>query len=437
MRNQSRPLRAAHGLRRFDQFPYNVHPAFIAAAALFIVLVGLVLVGRRFAVYVPAVLVGAYVTWRSFLKIPGVAGVTSSVRTILILRPFRSTAMEQLFRLWVAPALWQFGQPIIPLDPASATTAKLAAPREAATRRDRFAFFRVLDRGRWLTDIQQLIMQASIVVVDTSIYRPAVAEELRIISDSPELTTKLVSIHQSHITNTPDEDRALYRNLSSAVIAQLEGSIAFSIASVESLESLWNELVVRSCEKLHIPLELAPHYPAPKRWLMNARSMTVALSWKGMSAHIAAGRGIRFSDADQTDWVQARGVLRAIGGARIMSSHDAEFRELKEIIIKHPGQFAIVVREHWNGRELLIGRMLDGLSTSRLVRLVGVGLINDHLFEQLLTDMERSAPDVKTARLLLYMYLGLIPDIAVVRERSSKVDGQLRSLLEQTPMPTL
>ena len=73
-----------------------------------------------------------YLSIWSFWELRGASGQSrpaGRIPKILILRPFRSVRRDEVFQNWIAPALWQFGQPIIPVDPVSTRSVTRGAPR--------------------------------------------------------------------------------------------------------------------------------------------------------------------------------------------------------------------------------------------------------------------------------------------------------------------
>jgi hypothetical protein len=182
--------------------------------------------------------------------------------------------------------------------------------------RHRYCFYRVLEPDRWIEDVEGLLTEAAAIVVDTSVFRTNIAEELRLISQRHTLMTKLILIHEDHLSNDPAEDRVRYCTEVPAASRVLEGSISYSLASPKSLDNLWN-IIVRQCAAiLSIPLSSVPHYPAPNRPFIRAKVIVAVLNNQRLSKHVGVGRSdVTFKDADQGDWDAARQDMTAVGGA--------------------------------------------------------------------------------------------------------------------------
>jgi len=120
-----------------------------------------------------------------------------------------------------------------------------------------------------------------------------------------------------------------------------------------------------------------------------------------------------------------------------MSMSRASFKGVIEMIVLHPDNFARLYREKCIGQEVALAQAVRGMTSSRLARTIGVGLINDSLFSRILESAERSEPDAHTAKMLLYLYLALVPQIAAARERLEVVGDPLKALASMMPLPRI
>jgi hypothetical protein len=171
---------------------------------------------------------------------------------------------------------------------------------------------------------------------------------------------------------------------------------------------------------------------------MNARVIVAVLNNRRLSAHVGVGRSdVTFKDADQVAWDATRQTMSAVGGAHIMSMSDESFRGVKEMIILHPENFARLYREMWIGQEVALAQAVGGLSRSRFARAIGVGLINDSLFSRILESVERAEADAHTSKMLFYLYLALLPQIAAARERLEVVGDPMKALVLMMSLPRI
>lgn len=187
----------------------------------------------------------------------GVAYPDPELPLIPILHGFGSERRSTFLHHWVSPVLWQFGQPVVPLDPGSSLARKRAAPRKPAWTRAPAAFVRVLDPADWRSEVPRLLKQARVVIVDTTVYSPNLQFELDAIEEAGMMAVTL-SLHDA----VGARDRGRFHG-SEGVTALLENSLEYSLDSPEALALCWRELVLRVAGLLGIAPERVPRLVPP------------------------------------------------------------------------------------------------------------------------------------------------------------------------------
>lgn len=222
---------------------------------------------------VPSVFAGGsvllfYVRFRG----PGLHTPRPDVPLILLFHPFGSERRNFLLLNWISASLWQFGQPVLPLDSASIAARKTRAPRQPAWRRHRTAFLRVLDAQHWRDEIPVLLARASLIVIDTTVFRENLRFELAGI-EAMRKTRETISIHEHGV----DAERERYKDAKAPLREIIEHSIGYSLESPSDLETLWREIVRRAAEQLEISGDAVPYPEPPPMFTFSPRHVLVAL----------------------------------------------------------------------------------------------------------------------------------------------------------------
>jgi hypothetical protein len=222
--------------------------------------------------YAAGALAIASVSWFYILfRGPGKHTLHPDIPTVALLHPFGSERRTFLLLNWVSAALWQFGQPILPLDPKSALAADLRAPSASAVRRHRTVFIRVLDPEHWQFEVPDVIEEAQLIVIETSVF------SLNLITEFAALTARgkvnsTISIHE----RGSNREREQYLVFGDPIKAIVESSIEYAMDTPEDLKSLWREIVKRATVTIDLPPGVV-RYPEPPLSIFGSRGMAEAL----------------------------------------------------------------------------------------------------------------------------------------------------------------
>lgn len=196
-----------------------------------------------------------------------------SVPFILLLHPFGSERRNFFILNWVSSAMWQFGQPVFPLDLASQSARTLGATPQPMWRRYRTGFFRVLDADYWAFEIPVLIDRASLIVIDTTLCRINLITELAAIEGRGK-SRNAISIHEGGV----DGQREKYSwTFSDNIRKIIDSSIQYNLDSPEDVRIFWEELVHRAATILHVPNEAVLYPQPPNIFSFNPRHLTYTL----------------------------------------------------------------------------------------------------------------------------------------------------------------
>lgn len=425
--------------RRLTGTVSSLDPRHIKLSAVALAVLGLTLLRWTSILVWPLIFWLGKILLHKLSNTSGLASPSPQLPQILILRPYRSLRRDLLFQRWIAPALWQLGQPIIPMDPNSEFASRM--PSSPGLTRHRYCFYRRLNsKGTsWLQEIRTLIKSSDVIVVDTSVFRPAVATELDLISKDETSMSRLILIHELHISVSPEESRDLYfERVGEEISNALRDSFSYHPSNTESLDTLWKSVVHRSAEILQIPTTRIQHYQAPRKWMLSGQALSFAITFKKGSSDVGFSfDNTIFKQATQKDWDCARALLGSIGGMNVMNTKDREFKHLKTMILLDPPEdFAQSFSDDWPDKELIVGQALRRIRENRLIRFIGVGFVNWTRFNKMLKSVEAFSTDPLNAQRLLVCYLALFEDIEKVRERVTSINPQLRAHLYETKLPT-
>jgi hypothetical protein len=188
----------------------------------------------------------------------------------VLLRPFRSMSRDLFSHFWVAPALWQFGQSVFPVDRhagAFSSRPGYVFPREPAWKRNAFGFDRLLAEDQWLPAVEALVQRASLIVVDLTAITPGVGQELEAIARSDALGRTIgICEHGAAAQDVPQQLRTAFRHAASQ-------AIRYDTADDASLHPFWRELVARAARILQVPSAQVSHPEPPARFYLHRKAL--------------------------------------------------------------------------------------------------------------------------------------------------------------------
>jgi hypothetical protein len=204
---------------------------------------------------------------------------------ILLLRPFRSASRELFNHFWVGACMWQFGQPLFPVDRNTGVFSQrpeFFIPNRPAWKRTAFGYDRLLHDNDWLREIVDLATSASVVVADTTDLSPNVMQELIKLADvdAHDKTIGIYDARNSHLRALP-QDPATVR-----IEDIVTRSIPYDYTSSKSLEEFWQVLASKTASLLALPVASLPHLRPPLRFFLNTRHL-VSMFERGSLAYKA------------------------------------------------------------------------------------------------------------------------------------------------------
>lgn len=215
-----------------------------------------------------------------FLRGPGHTRPDTRLPYVLLLRPFRSERRDFFSHQWVAPALWQFGQPIFPVDRISTIWRRkrgYVVPDEPRWKRGMFGYDRVLDQQAWFLEIPELLDNSALVVVDTSEVTENIFVEFAAI-EAHGAVGRTICIFDEGVAPIIREKRSLYGASSPSIRKVVDESISYNLASASNLELFWQQIVQRAAFILGLQISDVPHPTVPRRFMLNPHTLVSVLA---------------------------------------------------------------------------------------------------------------------------------------------------------------
>ena len=145
-------------------------------------------------------------------------------------------------------------------------------------------------------------------IIDTSVYRDFVMEELRLITSDGSFFRRAIPIHETDLQLRAEDQRSQYFDAPNADIVQLaKRSWPYYSASEDSLKRLWQHVVSRAGDLIAVDNARSLFLDTPNKWWLNASGLVQRLNkvraFQDLSLHLSE---TRFKEATQAAVVTHR-----------------------------------------------------------------------------------------------------------------------------------